>query len=231
MGYNCVSGTMRVAGLTFAFALLLTFAAAVSAQTNTFPASGNVGIGTTNPNGGHLHVEGTTSGAQIFSRTNATTGSNYGIDAEATGTNAQANYGGYFTAANASANKGIYINGVASDPSNYALYSDAPAQSYFAGNLGIGINGSSYKLDVNGDTQISGNINLTGTGNITATGTINAKYQDVAEWVPASGQLAAGTVVVLDAAKSNQVTSSSVSYDTRVAGVFCVAKMLKSIFA
>jgi hypothetical protein len=61
-------------------------------------------------------------------------------------------------------------------------------------------------------------------GNITATGTIEAgnikaKYQDVAEWVPSSEQLAAGTVVVLDSTKSNQVTSSSVSYDTRVAGV------------
>jgi hypothetical protein len=61
-------------------------------------------------------------------------------------------------------------------------------------------------------------------GNITAAGTIEAgnikaKYQDVAEWVPASEQLSAGTVVVLDSTKSNQVTSSSVSYDTRVAGV------------
>jgi hypothetical protein len=57
------------------------------------------------------------------------------------------------------------------------------------------------------------------TGNVTASGSITAKYQDVAEWVPASEQLTAGTVVVLDSTKSNQVTSSSVSYDTRVAGV------------
>ena len=34
-----------------AFALLLLSAAAAAAQTNTFPASGNVGIGTTSPNG------------------------------------------------------------------------------------------------------------------------------------------------------------------------------------
>src|SRR6185436_6444822 len=34
-----------------------------------------------------------------------------------------------------------------------------------------------------------------------------------------SEQLPAGTVVVLDSTKSNQVTSSSVSYDTRAAGV------------
>ena len=56
-------------------------------------------------------------------------------------------------------------------------------------------------------------------GNVNISGTVNAKYQDVAEWVPASEQLPVGTVVVLDATKSNQVTSSSVSYDTRVAGV------------
>jgi hypothetical protein len=79
------------------------------------------------------------------------------------------------------------------------------------GNVGIGTLTPTYKLDVNGNTNI--------TGNITASGSIAAKYQDVAEWVPASEQLSAGTVVVLDATKSNQVTSSTVSYDTRVAGV------------
>jgi hypothetical protein len=69
-----------------------------------------------------------------------------------------------------------------------------------SGNVGIGMAPTGqYKLEVNG--------------------TINAKYQDVAEWVPSSEQLSAGTVVVLDSTTSNQVTSSSVSYDTRVAGV------------
>src|SRR5204862_5687314 len=81
------------------------------------------------------------------------------------------------------------------------------------GNVGIGTStpDPSYKLDVNGTAHIS--------GNVTIDGNLAAKYQDVAEWVPASEQLSAGTVVVLDSTKSNQVTSSSVSYDTRVAGV------------
>jgi hypothetical protein len=48
---------------------------------------------------------------------------------------------------------------------------------------------------------------------------IKARYQDVAEWVPSSKQLPTGTVVVLDSTKSNQITSSTVSYDTRVAGM------------
>jgi len=80
-----------------------------------------------------------------------------------------------------------------------------------SGNVGIGTASPGYKLDVSGNANVQ--------GNITASGSIAAKYQDVAEWVPSSEQLSAGTVVVLDSTKSNQVTSSSVSYDTRVAGV------------
>ena len=72
------------------------------------------------------------------------------------------------------------------------------------GNVGIGTTSPSTKLEVNGT--------ISGTN-------VVAKYQDVAEWVPASEQLSAGTVVVLDSTKSNQVTSSTTSYDTRVAGV------------
>ena len=86
------------------------------------------------------------------------------------------------------------------------------------GNVGIGTNTPTAKLDV------AGNINVTGTGNINASGTITggnivAKYQDVAEWVESSQSLAPGTVVVLDQARSNQVIASSEVYDTRVAGV------------
>jgi hypothetical protein len=60
---------------------------------------------------------------------------------------------------------------------------------------------------------------LSNNGDLSVSGNISAKYQDVAEWVPSSEQVAAGTVVVLDTTKSNQVTSSTEAYDTRVAGV------------
>jgi hypothetical protein len=80
------------------------------------------------------------------------------------------------------------------------------------GNVGIGTDtpAANAKLDV------VGNVNVTGT--ITG-GSIEAKYQDLAEWVPARGALAAGTVVVLDPEQSNRVMASSTSYDTGVAGV------------
>jgi len=84
------------------------------------------------------------------------------------------------------------------------------------GNVGIGTSPTTYRLDVNGNANVTGNMNATGT--ITG-GNIVAKYQDVAEWVQSSQALPAGTVVVLDQTKSNQVIASSVSYDTRVAGV------------
>ena len=56
-------------------------------------------------------------------------------------------------------------------------------------------------------------------GNVTVAGNIGAKYQDVAEWVPARHNLAPGIVVALDTENSNQVIASNQAYDTRVAGV------------
>ncbi|HBB88167.1 MAG TPA: hypothetical protein DC047_11170 [Blastocatellia bacterium] len=73
------------------------------------------------------------------------------------------------------------------------------------GNVGIGVASPTVALDILGSLNVSGNI--------------NAKYQDVAEWVPASHALPAGTVVTLDPTKSNHVEASSQAYDTRVAGV------------
>ena len=78
------------------------------------------------------------------------------------------------------------------------------------GRVGIGTSSPTTPLDVVGDINSSGTI----TGN-----NVKAKYQDVAEWVDSSQELRAGTVVILDPTKSNQVIASTHSYDSRVAGV------------
>lgn len=67
-----------------------------------------------------------------------------------------------------------------------------------------------------GDFSFPANLTVTGT---VEGGNIKAKYQDVAEWVPAAAQIPSGTVVILDSTKSNHVISSTRAYDTRVAGV------------
>lgn len=67
--------------------------------------------------------------------------------------------------------------------------------------------------------QNTGGGNYTFSGNVTVNGIINAKYQDLAEWVPAEDVLPAGTVVILSATQSNHVKASGQAYDTRVAGV------------
>lgn len=79
------------------------------------------------------------------------------------------------------------------------------------GRVGIGTTNPAEALHVVG--------NFHATGDIRADGVIHAKYQDLAEWVPATEDLAPGTVVVLNPQRDNQVMASRRSYDTTVAGV------------
>ena len=79
------------------------------------------------------------------------------------------------------------------------------------GNLGFGTNGvERLRIDSNG--------NVSTTGDVTVSGNIAAKYQDVAEWVPAVEPLEPGTLVVIDQKKTNHVAAATSSYDGRVAG-------------
>jgi hypothetical protein len=80
-----------------------------------------------------------------------------------------------------------------------------PVLALGSGNFGIGTPAPTEKLEVVGNIKVSGNI--------------NAKYQDMAEWVESSQALPAGTVVILDSTKANNVIASTHSYDSRVAGV------------
>jgi hypothetical protein len=156
--------------------------------------NGNVGIGTTGPDGKLGIVTATNTYALRTSGGNLETylyhGSGGGI---------------WYT----NATNGFTINNQ-SGPFALSANNAEVIRITNGGNVGIGRTDPSYKLDVNGTINSS--------STITANNII-AKYQDVAEWVPSSEKLVAGTVVVLDSTKSNQVTSSSVSYDTRVAGV------------
>ena len=88
---------------------------------------------------------------------------------------------------------------------SYAYANPGKNDLIVKGNVGIGIAAPTAKLHV--------------AGSITVDGNINAKYQDVAEWVPSTQKLAAGTVVILDPERSNQVLASAGAYDTAVAGV------------
>jgi hypothetical protein len=88
--------------------------------------------------------------------------------------------------------------------------------NYATGNVGIGTSSPTSRLDVTGNSKITGDLIVTGT---VEGGNIRAKYQDMAEWVPAAHDLSAGTVTVLDPTQSNQVMASAQAYDTRVAGV------------
>jgi hypothetical protein len=106
--------------------------------------------------------------------------------------------------------------------------SGASVLAVSGGKVGIGRSNPAEALDVNGSANVTGSVNVTqnisAAGNISATGsitggTINATYQDVAEWVPSSQKLSAGTVVVLDVGKTNHVLASTRAYDTKVAGV------------
>jgi len=182
-----------IAGALFS---LLSAATSVSAQ-NTFPASGNVGIGTSNPVllldiRGQVRI-----GDSASALLNLGSGGAFGY-MSATGSE-------WLWVSPPNGNVSFQISG----GGNGFVIRDTNSNAVFSalqnGRIGVGTSSPATKFHVAGDAQIDGNI--------------AAKYQDVAEWVPATEKLAAGTVVVIDDTATNRVRPASHAYDTRIAGV------------
>jgi len=122
-------------------ALLMSVGATSAMAQNTFPSSGNVGIGTTSPGsllhlkgptgGLHLQIEGTTAGGNAWNQIGNTTRS--------------------------------YLFGVRGDTSdNFTIFDNNAGVDRFsittAGNVGIGTTSPTTKLHVVGDAQVDGNL-------------------------------------------------------------------------
>jgi hypothetical protein len=175
-------------------------------------ASGNIGIGTQNPTS-KLHVVG----GSITVQGSAGVGTGNADFAIRT-----ASGNGYWDFAAQNTNGSFVVFDAVNNKMPVGVEANAPTNTLYlnsAGAVGVGgppPAGTQNKLVVTGSVSASGSLNVAGA--ITG-GTINATYQDVAEWVPSSQKLAAGTVVVLDTDKTNHVLASTKSYDTKVAGV------------
>ena len=167
--------------------------------------SGNVGLGTSSPSGQLEVKSGTSAHNSLYLNTTTAGFADSLIFQEAGTIKASIQHNP------ASLAGGLLFNtNGGSSPANTRMVIDS------SGRVGIGNPNPTKTLDVSGDTKVSGALDVTGT--ITG-GTINAKYQDVAEWVPATHNIPAGTVVVLNPTQSNQVMAAAKAYDTRVAGV------------
>jgi hypothetical protein len=194
---------------------------------------GNVGIGTTTP-GQRLSVAGvveSTSGGFKFpdgtTQTSAFAPSTGGVlslnAASPQYTLTSTNSAQKDVLSTSGAGLFIDVTGHATPSNNIVVFRTTNVASSFTpveamritsnGNVEIGGQASdSVRLNVNGNANIA--------GTLTANAVVNAVFgQDVAEWVRGDRELAAGTVVVVNPEKTNEVMPSSAAYDTTVAGV------------
>jgi hypothetical protein len=191
----------------------------------TLKGSGNVGLGTTTP-GERLELYDPSATVKFKIGSDGAAANSYLV------MNAAAGRASVIQKQTGGVNSGQVLLYASSDPSGrlFALdssnnFGDIAAEFMVKrnGNVGIGTASPTQRLEVSGGVRVSKTAAGTGgdlsvEGAITG-GTIQAVYQDVAEWVPSTQKLAAGTVVVLDAGRVNHVLASASAYDTKVAGV------------
>lgn len=195
--------TLRHVGRAVGAALLLLSVGPASAQWSSsggtvYYTGGPVGVGTSSPSA-IFHVS-TNSQIQSIFNSNFADGGYQRFDKS----NVTYGFIGYPDALTTIGGFGLAIR--TSGGIQFAAGGAAPRMTVTAaGNVGIGTSSPTAALDVVGSINVSGNI--------------AAKYQDLAEWVPADEEFPAGTVVVLDRNLSNRVTMSQGAYDTSVAGV------------
>lgn len=198
-------------------------------------SSGNFGIGTTTPTA-RLEVAGKFRAVGTQSATLSGNATDY------YGGGRQHQYNGPLTTiyGTPEGDGAAYTYGAANTESTYYVGGKAGAYVrggngfvYAGGGAGIvavggdALSGGGSNAEGGAGIYARGGLNAVGTrtyagyfaGDVVVTGNIGAKYQDVAEWVPAAQKLSAGTVVVLDRTHPNQVMPSLNPYDTTVAGV------------
>lgn len=207
---------MRKASLVV---VVLLFATVAGAQqwagsantTGVISREGTVGIGTATP-ASDIHVRRGAGDASLSFQTDKVDGFAYArftIPAFASLNNTAAGFFFQQGSGNHSAGNRFYSFGMNPARDTFVINGGDAALDRLAikanGFVGIGTGSPNARLDVNGDVNVTGNI--------------AAKYQDLAEWVPATDNLEPGTVVVLNTDKSNEVMASMTAYDTAVAGV------------
>jgi hypothetical protein len=225
--------------------LSMLMAPTLASAQNTFPATGNVGIGTASPafsldvagyirssgGSGFILGDGSNANYSILYRTGNKTYLWDNVKSQ------------QFTVDNATGNLGIG----ATDPA-FRLDVDGPIRAR-GGNGFIAGDGSNANYSILYRTgnktylwdnvrsqqftvdNATGNVGIGTTspasklhvaGDVQVDGNLAAKYQDVAEWVTTAVPVPPGVVVIVDPQTRNQVLPASGPYDTRVAGVVSV---------
>jgi hypothetical protein len=221
-GLDLVTPTQRwVLGINVASTLnpnkFMLYNANTGAWPLTVDTNGNLGLGTTSPTA-RIETRGSGAGSEalVFGHGNPAYANSIGAF-EPGGTPFLAFFGRHSTTSadtlkRTSGGFGIAVVTAGLDGSLVIKSAPSGAANSDATNLATVATFSSgtIKLEVAGNAHFSGEV--TGTN-------IHAQYQDVAEWVQASQNLEAGTVVVVDSAGPNRVAPSARAYDTRVAGV------------